>query len=98
MQINYTGHGVDVTDALKSLIEKKFERIAAHFSQPIIKAEVILSVEKLMNKAEINIHVAGKTISAHAETEDMYKSADQMIEKLEKQAIKFKQKHNNHRD
>lgn len=96
--MNYAGHNIEVTDALKNLISKKFERVEAHFNQPITKIDVILSVEKLVNKAEMNIHVAKKTFNAHSQCDDMYKSIDQMMDKLEKQVIKFKQKHNHYRD
>jgi len=96
MQINYSGHDVEVTDALKNLIEKKFERIKRHFNHPITRVDVILSVQKLEQKAEINLHISGYEINAHAQDEDMYKAIDQMMLKLDTQLKKHKEKMTSH--
>lgn len=92
MQITFTGHDIDVTDALKTLITKKYERVSHHFNHPIMSVNVILSTQKLKHSAEITVSITGQQIVAKAICEDMYKAIDQMIHKLDKQLIKHKEK------
>ena len=70
MHINLTGHHVDVSPALRSYVNEKFERLERHFDQ-VIDVHVVLSVEKLRQKAEATIHVSGSTLHADAIEEDM---------------------------
>jgi len=98
MNINFTGHDVEITPALRQLIEKKFERIERHFNHNIINANVILSVQKLNHTAEITILVKGAEINAKAEDEDMYKAIDQMVQKLNRQVMKLKEKMTDHQE
>lgn len=97
MQINLTGHHIDVTDALKSYVETKFGRLARHFDH-VINAHVILSVEKLSQKAEATLHVNGGKVYADAVHEDMYAAIDALIDKLDRQVLRFKDKRNDHRN
>lgn len=92
MLINITGHDIDITPALRSTVEKKFQRIERHFSHPITGIFVILSAQKLDKTAEITLHVKGAEINAKANDEDMYKAIDLMMDKLNRQLIKHKQK------
>lgn len=96
MQINLTGHHIDVTDALKSYVDSKFERLARHFDH-VINAHVVLSVEKLDQKAEATLHVNGGTVFADAVHEDMYAAIDGLIDKLDRQVIRHKEKKHSHR-
>jgi putative sigma-54 modulation protein len=96
MKINFTGHDIEVSEALKNLIEKKFQRIERHFNHNITSANVILSVQKLQHKAEINLLIAGAEINAHAVNEDMYKAIDSMLARLNKQLMKHKEKMSDH--
>jgi len=98
MQINYTGQGIDVTDALRNVIDKKFDKITRHFNNNIMSINVILHTQKLTQIIESNILVKGAEITANGQDENMYKAIDKMIAKLDKQLIKLKEKESNHRD
>ncbi|TLX57398.1 ribosome-associated translation inhibitor RaiA [Stutzerimonas nosocomialis] len=91
MQVNISGHHLVVTDALRDCIEDKFEKLERHFDR-IIAVQVILSVEKLKQKIEATLHVAGREVVANAEHEDMYAAIDLLIDKLDRQLIKHKEK------
>lgn len=96
MQISLTGHHVDITDALRNYVDSKFDRLERHFDQ-VIDVHVILTVEKLRRKAEATIHVNGANVFADAVHEDMYAAIDGLIDKLDRQVLKHKEKKNNHR-
>lgn len=96
MQINITGHHVELTDALSAYVHTKFERLERHFDN-ITNVQVTLSVEKLRQKAEADIHLAGGEIFAQAENEDMYAAIDAMVDKLDRQIIKHKEKLKSHK-
>ncbi|NEV63066.1 ribosome hibernation-promoting factor, HPF/YfiA family [Thiorhodococcus minor] len=96
MQINLTGHHIDVTEALKSYVDSKFERLARHFDH-VINAHVVLSVEKLSQKAEATLHVNGGKVFADSVHEDMYAAIDGLIDKLDRQVIRHKEKKSSHR-
>jgi len=95
MQLNVSGHHVDVTDALRDYVNNKFERLERH-SEDITKAEVTLIVEKATHKAEASIHVPGADLFAASEAEDMYAAIDQLADKLDRQVIKHKEKGRRH--
>jgi len=96
MQINLTGHHVDITDALRSYVDSKFERLARHFDH-VINAHVILSVEKLAQKAEATLNINGGKIHADSVHEDMYAAIDTLIDKLDRQVLRYKEKKSDHR-
>lgn len=96
MQINLTGHHVDITDPLRGYVDTKFDRLERHFDE-VIKVHVILSVEKLRQKAEATIHVNGANVFADAVHEDMYAAIDGLIDKLDRQVLKYKEKRQSHR-
>ena len=91
MQVNITGLHLEITEALRDYVEEKFERIERHFDR-IIAVQVILQVEKLRQKAEATLHVAGREVVANAEHEDMYAAIDALIDKLDRQILKHKEK------
>lgn len=91
MQINLTGHHVDITDSLRNYVHEKFEKLERHFDH-INNVHVILSVEKLRQIAEAKVNVNGGELFANAENEDMYASIDSLIDKLDRQVIKHKEK------
>ncbi len=97
MQINVSGHHIEVTDALKSYVETKLERLERHFDR-ITNMNVILSVEKQRQKAESTIHISGGEIFAEAESDDLYAAIDLMTDKLDRQLIKKKEKKSDHRN
>jgi putative sigma-54 modulation protein len=91
MQIKLSGHHVEITQALHDYVHDKLERIERHFDN-VTSAQVILSVEKLNQKAEATIHVAGNEIYADAVDEDMYAALDALIDKIDRQIKKHKEK------
>ena len=95
MNLQISGHHVDVTDALRSFVSSKMRRIERHFDH-LIDANVILTVEKLQHKAEATLHVRGATLHAHEVQEDMYAAIDRLMDKLDRQICKFKEKRKDH--
>lgn len=94
--LTITGHKIDITDPLRSLIEKKFKRIEKHFTHGFTKADIVLTVENLNNIAKAIIHASGVEVNAHGEAENMYKAIDIMLNKLNRQIIKVKEKMTDH--
>jgi len=95
MQINLTGHHVDLTDSLRDYVETKLEKLERHFDQ-VVDVQVILSVEKLRQKAEATVHLSGNNLYADDTQEDMYAAIDGLIDKLDRQVVKHKEKITNH--
>ena len=91
MQLNVSGHHVEVTDSLRNYISTKLVRLERHFDR-ITNMNVILSVEKQRQKAESTIHVSGGEIYADAEHDDLYAAIDMLADKLDRQLIKKKEK------
>lgn len=91
MQINLTGHHVEITGALRDYVISKFERLERHFDH-ISNVHVILNVEKLAQIAEATLHVNGGELFANAEHEDMYAAIDALVDKLDRQVKKHKEK------
>jgi len=96
MQISLTGHHVDITDALKNYVDNKFERLGRHFDN-VTNVHVILSIEKMRQKAEATLHVNGANVFADSVHEDMYAAIDVLTDKLDRQVIKHKEKLKSHR-
>ena len=95
MRINLTGHHVDITDSLRNFVDTKFERLERHFEH-ITNIHVILSVEKERQKAEATINVNRGQLFADAENEDMYAAIDKLLDKLDRQLKKHKEKLTDH--
>ena len=95
MQLNLTGHHVDITDSLQNYVETKFERLERHFDH-VTNVHVILTVEKQRQKAEATIHVSGADVFADSENADMYASIDALVDKLDRQIKKYKEKIQDH--
>lgn len=96
MQLNVTGHHVDVTTSLKGYVERKLDRVVRHSDQ-VIDVHCILTVEKLRHKAEAKILLSGATVYAGAVHEDMYAAIDALADKLDRGVKKYKEKVTNHR-
>ena len=93
MQLNVTGHHVDVTPALRDYVNNKFDRIKRHFDH-ITNVHVVLTVaKKFQQKAEARINVpgGGSEIFANSEEEDMYAAIDSLVDKLDRQVKKHKE-------
>ena len=95
MNLNITGRHFEVTPALKEYVENKFNKINNHFDH-VINAKFILSVEKFDNIVDATIHLPHLDINAKSVDEDMYKSIDLVITKLDRQVIKYKEKNKDH--
>ncbi|HYQ70517.1 MAG TPA: ribosome-associated translation inhibitor RaiA [Gammaproteobacteria bacterium] len=95
MQINLTGHHVDLTAPLHDYVNSKMERLERHFDH-VTDIHVVLSVEKLRHKAEATLHVSGGTLFADAVQEDMYAAIDSLTDKLDRQVKKHKEKLTDH--
>ncbi|NPU92801.1 MAG: ribosome-associated translation inhibitor RaiA [Gammaproteobacteria bacterium] len=91
MQINISGHHVEVTDALKDYVADKLQKLERHTGD-ITSIQAILSVEKNRQKAEATIRVKGADLFANAESEDMYAAIDLLTDKLDRQVVKHKEK------
>ena len=91
MNLNITGHHLDVTPAIRSYVEDKLARVTRHFDH-VIDVSVVLSVEKLRQKAEVNVHLPGKDIFVEHADGDMYAAIDALADKLDRQILKHKQK------
>ncbi len=95
MQLNVTGHHIEITPALRSYVQKKLERIERHFEQ-VIDVHCVLSVEKLRQKAEATLHVSGSAIYADSTEENMYAAIDLLTDKLDRCVKKHKEKLTDH--
>lgn len=95
MQLNITGHHIDVTASMRDYIESKFERIERHFDH-VSNVHVILTVEKERQKAEATLHANRANLFAESEQGDMYASIDTLVDKLDRQIVKHKEKLTNH--
>lgn len=93
MNLNVSGHHLDVTPAIRTYVSGKFDRVTRHFDH-VIDAHVILSVDKLVQKAEVTLHVRGKDIHAECVDADLYAAIDLLVDKLDRQVIKYKDKAN----
>ncbi len=95
MQINVKGHRVEVTNALHEYAVAKFERVTRVFDQ-LHDVSVVLGVEKLLHKAEVTMQLSGKTLHADATAPDMYAAIDVLVDKVETQLRKHKEKLTDH--
>jgi putative sigma-54 modulation protein len=91
MQLNVSGHHIEVTDSLREYVESKITRITRHFDL-VSDIHCTLTVEKLRHKAEASVHVNGVTIYADHVEEDMYAAIDGLVDKLERRVRKYKEK------
>jgi putative sigma-54 modulation protein len=100
MNLTISGHHLDVTPALREYVLTKLDRVTRHFDQ-VVDITVLLCVEKLSEKerrqrAEVTLHVKGKDIFAECASEDLYAAIDQLMDKLDRQVVRHKDKVQNH--
>ena len=95
MQINLSGHHVDITTPLRDYVNSKMERLERHFDH-VTDIHVVLGVEKLRHKAEATMHISGGDIFANAVEENMYAAIDALVDKLDRQLKKHKEKITDH--
>jgi len=95
MNLTVSGHHISVTEAIRSYVQSKLERVTRHFDH-VIDVNVILSVQKLRQKAEVTVRVRGKDIYVESDDEDLYAAIDLLADKLDRQIIKYKDKVQSH--
>jgi len=95
MNLNIAGHHVEVTPAIHAYVTSKLDRVIRHFDN-VTSAHVILSVDKLIQKAEITLHVKGKDIYADSVDPDLYAAIDALIDKLDRQVVRHKERISEH--
>lgn len=91
MNINLTGRHLEITPAIRDYATGKFGKIKRHFDN-VIDVNIILSVEKLRQKAEATIHISGKDIFVECDDENLYAAIDALVDKLDRQVMKHKEK------
>ena len=96
MKINVTGRHIHITEALQLYIENKFKKIEKHFEN-IIDIHVILTVEKIRMQAEATLKIKKGSIFANIEKEDMYIAIDELVDKLDRQLKRKKERRMGHR-
>ena len=96
MQISLSGHHIDITDSIRNYVHEKIQRLDRHFDQAL-DIHLVLTVEKLRHKAEATLHVSGGNLHADDVQEDMYAAIDGLVDKLDRQGKKHKEKQKNHR-
>lgn len=94
MQIDITGHHVDVTPALRAYVTEKMQKLVRHSDQ-VISIRVILKVEKLEQLAEASVNEGGHTLFASVTAMDMYASIDKLVDKLDRQLRRRKDRFTN---
>ncbi len=95
MQLNLTGHHIEITNALRDYVDTKLIKLERHFDH-VTDVHCILTVEKLRHKAEATVNVSGGKLYADAIEEDMYAAIDGLIDKLDRQVKKHKEKLSDH--
>ena len=95
MNLNITGHHIEVTPAIRDYAAGKLDRVIRHFDN-VTSVHVVLSVQKLEQKAEVTLHVKGKDIFADAQAADLYAAIDLLADKLDRQVVKYKEKQSGH--
>jgi putative sigma-54 modulation protein len=91
MNLQLTGHHLEITPALKDYVQTKLTRVSNHFDH-VIDVRVTMSVEKLVQRAEATLHVPGQDLHVECEDENMYSAIDLLIDKLDRQVLKYKEK------
>lgn len=91
MQVDITGHHVELTDAMRSYVNEKFTRLERHYDS-IGHVQVTLSIEKERQQAACTLHAAGADLHAEAQDGDMYAAIDALTDKLDRQLVKHKEK------
>ena len=96
MNLQITGHHLDITPAIRDYVTAKLSRINRHFDH-VIDVGVVLTVDKLAHKIEATVHVRGKDLHAECIDADMYAAIDGLADKLDRQVLKYKEQVRDHR-
>jgi len=96
MNLNLTGQHLEITPAIRDYVIAKLDRVTRHFDH-VIDVNVVMSVDKLRHKVEVNLHTRGKDIHVQAIEPDMYAAIDALADKLDRQVLKHKERRSLHR-
>ena len=96
MQVSLSGHHVEITDSMRNYVNEKIQKLDRHFDKAL-DIHIVLTVEKLRHKAEATLHVSGNNLHADDVQADMYAAIDGLIDKLDRQGKKHKEKIKSHR-
>lgn len=91
MNLNLTGRHLEITPAIREHVLSKLDKVKRHFDS-VIDINVILSVDKLVQKAEATVHISGKSIHAETEDSNLYAAIDALFDALDRQVLKHKEK------
>lgn len=97
MNLHLSGHHLEITPAMREYVTSKLGRVTRHFDH-VIDINVILSTDKLKQKIEANVHLSGKDIFVESHGADMYAAIDTLVDKLDRQIIRHKEKSFERRD
>lgn len=92
MNLHLTSHHLEITPAIREHATEKFDKLKRHFDNVVIDVNIILSVEKLQQKAEATMHISGKNLFVECENENLYTAIDMLVDKLDRQVRKHKDK------
>jgi ribosome hibernation promoting factor len=92
MNLHLTAHHLEITPAIRGYATEKFEKLKRHFDNVVIDVNIILSVEKLKQKAEATMHVSGKNLFVECDDENLYAAIDMLVDKLDRQVRRHKDK------
>jgi len=95
MQIDLTGHHIEITESLRTYVNEKMAKLERHFDK-VSNTHVILTVETVRHKAEATVHMSGNDVYADSTQDDMYAAIDNLVDKLDRQVKKHKEKLKNH--
>jgi putative sigma-54 modulation protein len=100
MNLTISGHHLEVTPALREYVLTKLDRVTRHFDQ-VVDITVLLTVEKQKEKerrqkAEVTLHVKGRDIYVEHASEDLYAAIDTLMDKLDRQVMRHKDRVQNH--
>lgn len=95
MPLSITGQNIDITDSIREYVTTKMDKITHHV-EDITNAHIVLNVEKDRHMADGNLQATGATMHASASSDDMYAAIDQMVDKLDRQVVKHKEKNQQH--
>ncbi|HWL28456.1 MAG TPA: ribosome-associated translation inhibitor RaiA [Burkholderiaceae bacterium] len=95
MNLSITGRHLDITPAIREYVTNKLARVSRHFDN-VIDTQVILSIDRLNHTADITMRLRGKDIHCQAIDENLYAAIDLLVDKIDRQVIKYKTKVQNH--
>lgn len=97
MKVNIVGHSFEVTPPIKESIEKKLQRLENHCDN-IISVDVHFAIEKLKQTVKGTVHVKGNSYHADASADTVYHAIDHLVDMLDRQLKRHREKQSDHRE